>query len=98
MRIARTTDEAAAVMRQAVAGMVWSQQFYHYDVSRWLDGDPAQPPPPAARKTLRNANWRHLNNHDIIAMPDDPVADINNVMMVDFVMKDGVVYRKPDTV
>ena len=64
------TDEEAAVMRQAFAGMVWSQQFYHYDVARWLDGDPAQPPPPAARKTGRNAGWRHLNNHDIIAMPD----------------------------
>jgi hypothetical protein len=57
-------------MRQAFAGMVWSQQFYHYDVARWLDGDPAEPRPPAARKTGRNAGWRHLNNHDVIAMPD----------------------------
>ena len=64
------TDDEAAVMRQAFAGMVWSQQFYHYDVARWLDGDPAQPPPPAARKAGRNALWRHLNNHDLIAMPD----------------------------
>ena len=70
MRTANTTDEEAAVMRQAFAGSVWSQQFYHYDVARWLDGDPAQPAPPAARKTGRNADWRHLNNHDIIAMPD----------------------------
>ena len=60
MRMADTTDEEAAVMRQAFAGMVWSQQFYHYDVARWLDGDPTQPAPPAARKTGRNANWRHL--------------------------------------
>ena len=65
-----TTDEEAALMRQAFAGMVWSQQFYHYDVARWLDGDPTQPPPPGARKHARNANWRHLNNHDIVAMPD----------------------------
>jgi hypothetical protein len=65
-----TTDEEAALMRQAFAGMVWSQQFYHYDVARWLDGDPSQPPPPEARKSGRNANWRHLNNHDIVAMPD----------------------------
>jgi Mannosylglycerate hydrolase MGH1-like glycoside hydrolase domain len=64
------TDDEAAVMRQAFAGMVWSQQFYHYDVARWLDGDPAQPQPPAARKDGRNAGWRHLDNHDIIAMPD----------------------------
>ncbi len=55
-------------MRQAFAGMVWSQQFYHYDVARWLDGDTV--PPPAARKSGRNAVWRHLNNHDVIAMPD----------------------------
>ena len=64
------TDDEAAVMRQAFAGMVWSQQFYHYDVARWLEGDPTQPLPPASRKSGRNAGWRHLNNHDIIAMPD----------------------------
>jgi hypothetical protein len=61
-------NDAAEVMRQAFAGMVWSQQFYHYNVARWLDGDELQPPP--ARKSGRNAGWRHLNNHDIIAMPD----------------------------
>jgi hypothetical protein len=63
-----SSDDEAAVMRQAFAGMVWGQQFYHYDVSRWLDGDMVPPPP--ARKFGRNADWRHLNNHDIIAMPD----------------------------
>jgi hypothetical protein len=67
-----TPDDAggdeAAVMRQAFAGMVWSQQFYHYDVARWLAGDKL--PPPAVRKSGRNADWCHLNNHDIIAMPD----------------------------
>jgi len=64
------TDDEAAVMRQAFAGMIWSQQFYHYDVEHWLDGDPAQPAPPAARQHGRNAEWRHLNNHDVLAMPD----------------------------
>jgi hypothetical protein len=64
------TDDEANVMRQAFAGMVWSQQFYHYDVERWLDGDPAQPPPPAARSKGRNSGWRHLHAHDILAMPD----------------------------
>ena len=43
------------VMRQAFAGMLWSKQFYHYDVDRWLDGDPAQPPPPPGRAAGRNA-------------------------------------------
>jgi hypothetical protein len=70
LRPADASDEEAALMRQAFAGMVWSQQFYHFSVARWLDGDPAQPPPPAARKNGRNAEWRHLDNHDVIAMPD----------------------------
>jgi hypothetical protein len=58
------------VARQAAAGLLWSRQFYHYDVAPWLDGDPAQPPPPQQRKAGRNADWRHLNNRDIISMPD----------------------------
>jgi hypothetical protein len=62
------SDDEAAVMRQALAGMVWSQQFYHYSVARWLDGDTV--PPPGARRSGRNADWYHLNNHDVIAMPD----------------------------
>jgi len=70
LRPPNASDDEAAVMRQAFAGMAWSQQFYHYDLARWLDGDPAEPPPPAARKHGRNAGWRHLNNHDVIAMPD----------------------------
>ncbi len=67
---ADASDDEAAVMRQAFAGMVWSQQFYHFDVARWLDGDPGQPPPPQARHSGRNAEWRHLDNRDVIAMPD----------------------------
>jgi hypothetical protein len=64
------TDEERRVMRQAFAGMIWSKQFYHYDVERWLDGDPGQPTPPAERRSGRNATWTHLNNHDVISMPD----------------------------
>jgi len=67
---ADASADEAAVMRQAFAGMVWSQQFYHFDVARWLDGDPGQPPPPRARHSGRNADWRHLDNRDVIAMPD----------------------------
>jgi hypothetical protein len=67
---ADATADEASVMRQAFAGMLWSKQFFHYDVDRWLDGDSAQPVPPEARKSGRNAGWRHLNNHDIISMPD----------------------------
>ncbi len=62
--------DARNVQRQAFAGMIWSKQFFNYDVSRWLDGDPDQPPPPDERRTGRNADWRHLNNYDVISMPD----------------------------
>lgn len=62
--------DARLVQRQALAGMLWSKQFYRYDVRRWLEGDPLQPVPPPERQTTRNAEWRHLNNRDIISMPD----------------------------
>ncbi len=62
--------DAKSVMRQAFGGMLWSKQFYHYDVGKWLDGDPNQPLPPAERKKGRNTEWRHLNNADVISMPD----------------------------
>jgi hypothetical protein len=58
------------VQRQAFAGLLWSKQFYHYDVRRWLIGDPDSPPPPAERLNGRNHAWTHLNNHDVISMPD----------------------------
>ena len=58
------------VMRQAFTGMLWSKQFYHYVVEDWLNGDPGQPAPPAARKHGRNSDWKHLYNSDVISMPD----------------------------
>ncbi len=64
-----TADEAR-VMRQAFAGMLWSKQFYHYDVARWLDGDPSGPLPPDGHRAGRNATWRHLLSHDVTSMPD----------------------------
>jgi hypothetical protein len=67
---ADASGDEAMVLRQALSGMLWSKQFYHYDVARWLDGDPGQPPPPAGREHGRNSAWRHLNNHDVISMPD----------------------------
>jgi len=59
-----------AVVRQAVAGLMWNKQFYHFDVSRWLAGDPASPPPPEGRRHGRNAHWWHMNSFDVISMPD----------------------------
>jgi hypothetical protein len=64
------TDAARQVQRQAFAGLLWSKQFYHYDVTEWLDGDPGSPTPPADRLGGRNTAWRHLNNADVISMPD----------------------------
>ena len=63
-------DERRNVQRQAFAGLLWSKQFYYYDVPQWLRGDPAQPPPPRERLHGRNHDWQHLNNADVISMPD----------------------------
>ncbi len=67
---AGASADEALVLRQALAGMLWGEQFFHYEVARWLDGDPAGPPPPQRRREGRNAGWRHLNNADVISMPD----------------------------
>jgi hypothetical protein len=62
--------DARMVQRQAFAGMIWSKQFFHCDIQKWLDGDPTQPPPPPERKHGRNQNWKHLNSAEVISMPD----------------------------
>jgi len=64
-----SADEAH-VMRQAFAGMLWSKQFYSYNVSTWLDGDAAQPKPPPDRELNRNGRWRNFDAFDIMSMPD----------------------------
>src|ERR1700740_3206161 len=64
------SEDAKNVQRQAFAGLLWSKQFYHYDLRTWLDGDPAGPPPPESRKKGRNHEWGHLYNADVISMPD----------------------------
>ncbi len=64
------SDDAQNVMRQSIAGLLWSKQFYHYVQREWLHGDPAQPAPPAARYEGRNKDWPHLYNADVISMPD----------------------------
>jgi len=62
--------DARNIQRQAWGGMLWTKQFYYYDVSQWLRGDPGQPPPPPERNFGRNNTWFNLNNADIISMPD----------------------------
>ncbi len=58
------------IIRQGYAGLLWSKQFYHYDLRAWLEGDPAHPPPPDERRQGRNTEWRHLYNRDVVSMPD----------------------------
>jgi hypothetical protein len=60
-------EDGRSVMRQALGGLLWSKQHYHYVVEQWLKGDPGQPPPP---QRGRNAAWGHLYNSDVISMPD----------------------------
>ncbi|GIH12872.1 MGH1-like glycoside hydrolase domain-containing protein [Rugosimonospora africana] len=62
--------DEALVLRQAVAGLMWSKQFYHYDVARWLKGDPYAEAPPESHQHGRNARWSHMTNCEVISMPD----------------------------
>lgn len=64
-----SADEAL-VLRQALAGLLWGKQFFHFDVEEWRQGDPSGPPPPPGRAGGRNASWNHLSAHDVISMPD----------------------------
>jgi hypothetical protein len=61
---ASLSNDERAVARQAMAGMLWSKQYYEYDVKSWLEEH--------AREglSIRNSEWGHLRNHDIISMPD----------------------------
>lgn len=63
-------DDVVGVQRQAFAGLLWSKQWFYYDVRRWLRGDPAQPEPPKSRLKGRNSQWKHLFNEDVVSMPD----------------------------
>ena len=67
---AGASADEAMIMRQAFAGMLWCKQLYYYDVARWLDGDPGQPPPPRERLDGRNCRWRSFDAFDIMSMPD----------------------------
>jgi len=64
----KVSPDEANVMRQALAGMLWSKQFYHYDVDRWLTEHGADPFNP--RRHARNEHWHHMHNADVVSMPD----------------------------
>ena len=62
--------ELAKVQRQALAGLLWSKQYYHYDVEKWLSKSDGITPNSSHRQHGRNSEWKHLKNQDIISMPD----------------------------
>ncbi len=64
------SDDERSVQRQAFAGLMWSKQFYHYSLEKWLKGDPLGPKPLESRAKGRNHDWQHLYNLDVISMPD----------------------------
>ncbi len=66
----KATEDQKLIQRQALAGLFWCKQFYHYVIEEWLQGDPSMPPPPEERWHGRNANWTHLFNDDILSIPD----------------------------
>jgi Glycosyl hydrolase family 63 C-terminal domain len=70
LQVGVQSDDARLVQRQAFAGLIWSKQYFNIDIPRWLDGDSTQIAPPAERKSGRNSEWEHLNNADVISMPD----------------------------
>ena len=63
-------EDEKNVQRQAFAGLLWKKQFYHYNVGKWLKGDPNNEAPRNFHHFVRNTEWEHLHNKDIISMPD----------------------------
>jgi hypothetical protein len=63
-------EDLRRIQRQAFAGILWSKQYFHYDVTEWLDGDPTQLKPASTRSVGRNGEWVHANMEDVISMPD----------------------------
>ncbi|MBL6617419.1 MAG: glucosidase [Reyranella sp.] len=63
-------EDLRRIQRQAFAGILWSKQYFRYDVTQWLEGDPTEPQPPASRLGGRNREWQHANMDDVLSMPD----------------------------
>jgi hypothetical protein len=63
-------EDAANVMRQALAGMLWSKQYFYYDINRWLEERGCDPYASSSKRAPRNEQWHHMYNADVISMPD----------------------------
>jgi hypothetical protein len=66
----KATEDRKAILKQAFAGLLWTKQYYNYEVEKWLEGDYKTTPPPKERLSGRNSHWKTLRNHDILSMPD----------------------------
>ncbi|MGB3152780.1 MAG: glucosidase [Maribacter sp.] len=64
------SDEKKAILKQAFAGLLWTKQYYNYEVEKWLEGDSKNSQPPQERLHGRNSGWKTLRNHDVLSMPD----------------------------
>ncbi|MBM3207935.1 MAG: glucosidase [Chlamydiae bacterium] len=62
--------EDRKIQRAALSGMIWSKQFYYYNISKWLSGDNPNFPPPPGRGDIRNGRWKHIYALDVFSMPD----------------------------
>jgi hypothetical protein len=67
---ASLSEDERRIHRQALAGMLWSKQYYYFDLDRWLEEHEAHPLTGSVHKSIRNAEWFHMLNRDIISMPD----------------------------
>jgi hypothetical protein len=67
---ASLTEDQRRVHRQALAGMLWSKQYYYFDLDKWLDEHGAHPLIGDRQNRIRNADWFHMFNSDVISMPD----------------------------
>ncbi|MFV5694222.1 MGH1-like glycoside hydrolase domain-containing protein [Flavobacterium sp. LB3P122] len=63
-------EKLRSVQRQAYAGMLWTKQWYYYNVLEWIKGDPSMPKPDLNRKDGRNSSWKHMYTSNILSMPD----------------------------
>ncbi|VXB85657.1 MGH1-like glycoside hydrolase domain-containing protein [Maribacter litoralis] len=66
----KASEDQKNILKQAFAGLLWTKQYYNYEVERWLEGDSKTTPPPQQRKNGRNSTWKTLRNHDVLSMPD----------------------------
>ena len=66
----RASEDKKAILKQAFAGLLWTKQYYNYEVEKWLKGDSKNSQPPSGRLSGRNSGWKTLRNHDVLSMPD----------------------------